>query len=246
MKAIVLAAGFATRLWPLTRDRAKPLLDVGGRPVLDHILDRVLTIEEITEVVVVTNARFHDDFLAWLEGSPRPVARRAVCNGAPTNEERRGGVADMALGIDEALRDGGDEDLLVVAGDNLIGFDLRPFADDYLRRRIPLLLTRRLAGPVPPRRHGEVRLDDEGVVVGFREKPAVPQSPFVATCTYLLPPGVRGLLAEYLASGEPPDAPGHFIAWLARRTPVGGWVARGDFFDIGDLESLENARRALP
>jgi glucose-1-phosphate thymidylyltransferase len=245
MKAVILAAGFATRLYPLTRDRAKPLLEVGGRAVLGHLLDRVLELEEVTEIVIVANARFHADFVDWIatEEIPRPV--QLLDDGAMENEGRLGGVADMALGIEEALGDGSEEGILVLAGDNLLTFPLTPFAREFHRLGEPLLLARRLPPERAAARYGEVVLDEAGVVTSFREKPPDPRSEIAATCLYFFPPDIRSHLREYLASKGKVDAPGHFLAWLAPRVRIHARLFEGELFDIGSLESLERARRAL-
>ncbi len=243
MKAIVLAAGFATRLHPLTRDRAKPLLDVGGRPVLSWLLDRILALSEIDEVLVVTNDLFHHQFAAWRDGYDARVPVQLLNDGARSDADKRGAVGDLALAFD-ALADR-RADLLVVAGDNLVEFDLAPHARRFSELRRPLLLVREIEGPVPPRRYGEVTVDADGNITGFREKPEQPRSELAATCLYFLPAGTLELLAEYLAGGGHHDAPGYFFEWLLGRERVIASRLTGAFYDIGNLESLERARKAF-
>ena len=242
MKALLLAAGFATRLHPLTLDCPKPLLEVGGQPVLDSLLDRIWPLPGLTGVVLVTNERFHDHFARWAAARAFPVPVQLVNDGARTNEERRGGVRDLALGFAAADP---DEDVLVAGGDNLLGFPLEPLHAEFRRRGCPVLLARKIPGRVPPGRHGEVRIDAAGRITAFREKPRDPATHLVATCIYAFPPAVRKLLDAYLAEGGEPDAPGHFLGWLCARTPVHAVVAEGPYFDIGSPETLEAARRAF-
>ncbi|MDP6423970.1 MAG: nucleotidyltransferase family protein [Planctomycetota bacterium] len=241
MKAIALAAGFATRLYPLTKDRPKPLLDVAGRPVLSWLLDRVLAVPDIDEVVVVTNARFHADFEQWRDDYACHVPIRVINDGATNDTDPVGAIRDLALGW-RALEP--NADVLVAAGDNLLRFALEPYVDAFLRAGTPTLLARRLQGGMPPGRFGEITTDETGRITRFREKPKQPESDLAATCLYLLPAPTRDLLETYVARGRDLDAPGNFIAWLAQQTEVhAAEFDAADMFDIGNKETLENARR---
>jgi glucose-1-phosphate thymidylyltransferase len=242
MKAIVLAAGFATRMYPLTRDRAKPLLDVAGKPVLSRLLDRVLTLDSVDEVLVVTNHRFLEQFELWRDGYESRVPVRVLDDGTLDDAGKRGAIADLAFAL-EAIDDV-DADLLVVAGDNLIDFDLQVHADRFVELGRPMCLVREIQGVVPPRRYSEVTLDGARVVT-CREKPAEVRSNLSAICLYFLPAFVRPRLAEYLGDQAEHDAPGHFIAWLHEREPLAASRIDGGWHDIGDLETLERARTAF-
>lgn len=242
MKAVVLAAGFATRLWPLTRERAKPLLDVGGRPVLSRLLDRVLALAQVDGVLVVTNGRFHRQFEDWRSGYASRVPIELLCDGSGSEASKLGALADLALAF---ARVPASETVLVVAGDNLIDTELAPLARAFESAGDALVTVRELAGEMPPGRYGEVTLDASGRIVRFREKPPDPRSRLAAICLYFLRPSARAMLAEYLAAGGERDAPGHFLAWLAPRAVVSGAVLGGRYFDIGDRASLEAARTAF-
>lgn len=243
MRVLVLAAGFATRLYPLTRDRAKPLLDVAGRPVLSHLLDRVLALPGIREVTVVTNARFHRDFQEWARAYDARVPLEVVADGATCDDDKLGALRDLELAWRHGDARWPDEDVLVVAGDNLIGFDLASYAARFAELRRPMLMARRIEGTVPPKRHGEVTIDASGTVTRFREKPADPESDLAAICLYLFPAAIKARLDSYLAEPTNPDAPGHFMAWLAERERMAAFVLEGPYFDIGDRASLDEARR---
>jgi glucose-1-phosphate thymidylyltransferase len=242
MKVVVLAAGFATRLYPLTRERAKPLLEVGGRAVVSRLLDRVLALPGIDDVVVVSNTRFREQMDAWAAEYEADVPVLVIANGARSEEEMRGAARDLALGLEACGR---GEEVLVVAGDNLLDLDLAPHLAEFRRRGIPTILVRELAGDVPPRRHGEVTLAGDGTIARFREKPDVPESTLSAICLYFLTPAVRELLDEFLAGGGNPDAPGYFLEWLVARTPVLASRIEGRYFDIGNHETLAAARAAF-
>ena len=243
MRVIVLAAGFATRLYPLTRDRAKPLLPVAGRPVVSHLLDRVRALPDIRDVLLVTNARFHRDFQSWASADRGRPPVRVVANGSTSADDRQGALRDLLMAWQSADAELAAEDLLVVAGDNLVGFDLAPFFAHFRAIGRPMLMVRRVPGAVPPGRHGEVTIDERGQIVRFREKPMDPRSDLAALCLYLFPARTKTRLSTYLAHGVNPDAPGHFIAWLAEREPVHAHVLDGPYFDIGNRESLKAAHQ---
>ena len=232
MKLILLAAGFATRMYPLTRACAKPLLEVGGEAILDHIVRRALTVEAVDGAVLVTNGRFRADFDRWRESRDWRVEVEVIDNGVWEAEERLGAVADMQLAI-EAANPADDESLLAMAGDNLIGFDLSLLDAEYRRRGHSLVATRELDGPIPPSRFGEITVDDEGRVTEFREKPAEPRSPLASTGIYFFAPEVRPLLARFLEQGGEVDAPGHFLAWLVHEHPIWAAPIPGPWFDVG-------------
>ncbi len=242
MRAVLLAAGFATRMYPLTRDRAKPLLEVGGRTVIDWLMERVAALPFVDELVVVVNGRFRDDFEAWARKRVLSIPLRIVDDGAQDEPEKLGALGDLRLAW-HSLPDDGDP-LLVAAADNLVHFDLLPFAEAFGRHpESPLLLVREIQGEIPPRRYNEVVLGEGGRVLSFREKPADPHSPLAAICLYFLPGDVRGDLEAYLSADTNHDAPGYFIEWLVKRRAV--WAAQLDgaaWFDIGNLETLERAR----
>ncbi len=240
VKALLLAAGYATRLYPLTRDRAKPLLEIGGRPILSHILDRVVELPGLTEVLVVSNARFAESFRAWAAGAACPVPIRVLDDGSTSDADKLGATGDLALALREAPLAG--EDLVVVAGDNLLRFDLRPLHAAFAASRRPTIVVRRVAHAGGPSPYNEVTLAPDGRVLGFREKPADPHTDLVAIALYFFPPEIEGLVRRYLAEGGNPDAPGHFIAWLVRETDVRAVREDGEWWDIGSLESLEAAR----
>lgn len=243
MKVVLLAAGFATRLYPLTLDRAKPLLEVRDRPILSWILDRALALPDITDVVVIANHRFAAQFEQWRQEWSIHVPIRVIDDGATSDATRLGAVRDLLLALE---RSPPAEDVLVCAGDNLIDFSLAPFHAEYRAAgRVPMVMYRRVAGTVPPARHGEIVADEAGRVIAFREKPPQPTSPLVSVGIYLFPAAIVGWLQAYLAQGGNPDAPGHLLEWLVGVTQVQARPIGGDWFDIGNHETLDAARRTF-
>jgi glucose-1-phosphate thymidylyltransferase len=235
VKAIILAAGYATRLQPLTESWAKELLPVGGRPIVDWILDAVAQAGVVDEVHVVTNARKAPWFEEWAAGRDVIVHD----DGTTSNDDRLGAIGDMQFVIDRAEI---DDDLLVIAGDNLFEFALPEFVA-YWRSKGPAsaLAVRDVGTRELARRYGIVDLADDGRLLDFVEKPEDPPSTLAATATYLYHRTHVPLVRTYLDEGNPPDQPGRLVAWLHRREPVYGWTFDAGWYDIGDHEQLREA-----
>lgn len=238
--AVVLAAGFGTRLAPLTDHTPKPLIKVGGRAVASHLVTLLEWVDPAMPIIVVTNGRHRDSWRRWADDYGSRV--QLVSNGVTSVEQRFGAVADLAFGLAVLPP---VERTIVVAGDNLI---LEPLGGHVAAAQAldaPIVLCRDLGSKVPPGRFGEVTADSLGRVTRFREKPSDPRSPLVATCTYVLPgSGLEALVEHYLREGDP-DSPGRFIGWLAERQTVFARRLRGSYFDIGNHETLAAARAAL-
>jgi glucose-1-phosphate thymidylyltransferase len=235
MNAIILAAGYATRLRPLTDTWAKELLPVGGRPIIDRIVDGLAAVDEIAAIHVVTNARKAPGFHAWADG------REVVVHddGTSSNEDRLGAIGDMQYVIEQA---GLDDDLLVIAGDNLFDFSLPAFVSFWRGKgRATAVAVRDVGSLELAAQYGIVALDGDGRVTDFVEKPAEPPSTLAATATYLFHREHAALIPAYLASGQSADQPGRFVAWLQAREPVYGWVFDSTWYDIGNHEQLLEA-----
>ncbi|MFL5928180.1 MAG: nucleotidyltransferase family protein [Gaiellaceae bacterium] len=239
MKALVLAAGYATRLRPLTDTWAKELLPVGGRPIIDRIADAIDAVTDVDEVHVVTNARKAHMFRAWAAGRDVTVHD----DGTTSNEDRLGAIGDMQFVIDAA---GIDDHLLVIAGDNLFEFSLA----DYVRfwgekGRASAVAVRDVLSRELAKQYGIVALDDSSRVTAFVEKPADPPSTLAVIAAYVFHREHLPLVRQYLDSGESADQPGRFVAWLQQREPVYGWVFDSTWYDIGDHEQLLQADNRL-
>lgn len=246
MKAIVLAAGYATRLYPLTLTVAKPLLTVGGRPMVDHILDRIREVDEIDAVHVVTNRKFAESFDRWAAESHGPDRPPVTVHddGTTSEDDRLGAVGDIAFVVERAGLAG--EDLLVVAGDNLFEFSLVGYVGWWRDKGEGSAVALHDVGDVAlARRYGVVALGAGERIESFEEKPAEPRSTLAATATYLFAEAHVGLVSRYLAEGNSPDQPGRFVAWLVPRVPVYGYTFDGDWRDIGDAEQLLDADNLL-
>lgn len=237
MDAIVLAGGFARRMWPLTKERPKQLLDVGGRPVLGYVLDAVRE-APVGRVILSTNAQFEGQFRAFLsEGGweVELVAEPATCEG-----EKLGSLGALGYVIDHTGIEGG---VLVVGGDNLFSLSLADLVRESEARNADVVAVFDLGSKERAGLYGVVETDRSGRIVGFEEKPASPRSSLVATACYALSrSGVEGLRA-YLRTGLPRDAMGHYIAWSIREREVYAHIFDGYWFDIGSLEVLAEADR---
>lgn len=238
MKCLFLAAGFATRLYPLTRDFPKPLLKIGEKNILERLLDNLVGIEEIDGYCVVTNAKFASIFRQW--ASSRPEKIEVVDDGAKTNETRLGAVRDMIYAI-ETLKI--DDDVLALAGDNLIDFNLTGFAR-YARMKNASCGMRYWEPDVERlRRSGVAEIDADDRVVRMTEKPNDPKSHWCMPPFYFYRRVDLPLVKRSVDEGCGADAPGSLLAWLADRTPVYAYLAPGSRLDVGSLESYREAQR---
>jgi glucose-1-phosphate thymidylyltransferase len=214
------------------------LLPLAERPMLDYLLDRIREVEEIDEIHLVTNARFAAAFRDWAPADVTVHDDRTT-----SNEDRLGAIGDLAFSIDRAGL--GGEDLLVVAGDNLIGYSLPDYVDFWRKKGGSAIALYEVADRELLKNYGVVELDGDDRVVGFEEKPAEPRSDLAATAAYLYRAQDLELLATYLEGGNPPDAPGNFVAWLHERRPVYGYRFVGEWHDIGEIGQLLEADNRL-
>lgn len=243
MNAVLLAAGYGTRICSLFPDTPKALIEVGGRPVIDHLLANLARSGLVDSALVVTNELHHDAVRRHLTAGEPPLPVRVIGDGTGSEEERLGALGDLQLALRQ-LGPGGD--VLVAATDKLLDFELAE----------PLRFARERAGPVTlcvrmpdPRRlagrHGCAVLDADGRIVDFEEKPERPKSNIASLAVYVLTPAAQGLLDDYLRGGGNRDAPGHFLSWLTRATTVYGCLAEGRAYDVGTPESYAEAQRAF-
>jgi len=246
MKGIILAAGYATRLYPLTKDRPKALLPVSGRPILDYIADEMDTIDDLDQTVIISNHLFADQFQAWADarnaaGQGHPVV--VLDDGSTDDTNKLGAIGDIQFVIDQL---GLDDELLVIAGDNLFTYRLRDAWADYRAHGEDMILAKRLPWDDDLRRYAIATIDATGKVTNLVEKPSDPQSNLAVFATYFYRKDTLPLINAYLAEGNSPDAPGNFPAWLYQKKPVRLYEFDGICIDIGTPESYADVMTTFP
>ena len=244
MNILILAAGYATRLYPLTQTKAKPLLEVAGKPMLEWVIDNLAPIEGIEKVFVVTNSKFAGDFQAWADGynSTHPkVAFEIINDGSTSDADKLGAIGDISLCATRANL--ADSDLLVVAGDNLFSQSLEEFGRFCQGAEAPVLGVYDVKETSEAKKYGVVAVSADGTITSFEEKPAEPKSTLIGIALYYYPKETVSMFSTYIAAGNNPDQPGRFIQWLYKLQPVKTWVVPGTWYDVGSKETLAEANR---
>lgn len=240
MKALILAAGYATRLYPLTKKYPKPLLVVGKKPIIDYIIEKVSAIDAIDEIIVVTNSKFISAFRQWTHALKIQKRLTLVDDLTKELEDRRGAIGDMHFVVKETRL---DDDILVIGGDNLFDEDLHGFlAFAKANYPHPVIGVYDILHKEHASKYGVVKLDAHHQVIDFQEKPKVPESTFIAMCLYYFPRERLGLIREYMETKtNKKDATGFYIDWLRKREKVYGFIFRGRWYDIGHHEHYKEA-----
>jgi glucose-1-phosphate thymidylyltransferase len=244
MKLIVLGAGYATRLYPLTLNQPKPLLEVAGKPMMEHVLDNLAGVAEIDRVIVVTNAKFAGHFERWAEdyrASRKSGIDFTIVNDNSTDDSNKlGAIGDLNLVL---TRERIDDDIIVVAGDNLFSDRLEGFAQFARQKDAPVLAVYDVGSLEEIKKYNSIEVDAEGRITFFEEKPAAPKSTLTGIALYYYPKSALPLIRQYVAEGHNPDQPGRLVQWMYQRTPFYTWRVPGLWFDIGSKEMLEEANR---
>lgn len=240
MKSLILAAGYATRLYPLTKNFPKPLLKIGGRTILDRLIADVDVIDEITQHIIVTNDNFYDQFEYWKQSSSYKKEIIIVNDGTTINENRLGAVRDILFVIEKLAI---QENLLVLAGDNVVTFSFSDFVK-YSSEKSTTCITCHFEPSINAlQKTGVLDTDENFKVMVMHEKPQVPSSHWAVPPFYLYNSKDLPLIKQALHAGCGFDAPGNLIAWLCKQTEVYAWQMTGSRFDIGDLESYETVNK---
>ena len=239
MKAVILVAGYATRLYPLTKDTPKPLLSVGGRPIIDYIVDQINRIDAADEIFVVSNHKFALHFEKWAESKNNIKKITVLDDGTSTEETRRGAIGDIFYTITEKAI---DDDMVIIAGDNLFTYDLKENYDYFMDKGDDCVCVKQFDDPEMIKQLGVVLLDEDNRIIDFEEKPENPKSNKASFATYFYKRETVPLFKTYLEEGNKPDAPGNFLAWLYKRKPVYGYVMNGECYDIGTHKALQEVR----
>ena len=239
MKCILLAAGYATRLYPLTKNKPKSLLEVGGITILEHIVKKIEKIESIDYIYIVSNARFYLQFVEWVEEYNSSKKIKVLNDLTTSNENRLGAIADIKFAIDN---ENIEDDILVMAGDNIFSFNLKDFESYYRKVGHDCITVHELNNIEELKRTGVVEIDRSSKVVSFEEKPKEPKSSLAVPPFYIYRKDTLELFSKYIEEGNNPDAPGNFIPWLIKHKDVYSFKFKGMRYDIGTPESYEKVK----
>jgi len=241
VKALILAAGYATRLYPLTKEYSKPLLKVKNRPIIDHIINRLKLIKELDEIIVVTNSKFIARFREWKSGISIKKQITLVNDLTKSNADRLGAIGDISFVLNKNQI---KEDLLVIGGDNLFSGGLNKFINFAKRNKHGVSIgVYNLKSLKDVSRYGVVKIDKTNKVIEFKEKPQNPRSHLVAMCLYYIPRQYLKLVKDYIRLKKSTDAVGNYIDWLKDRVNTCGFVFKGSWYDVGDHKYLSAAKR---
>jgi glucose-1-phosphate thymidylyltransferase len=241
MKALILAAGYATRLYPLTKEYPKPLLKVGRRPIINYIIDRISILKDVNEIIVVTNSKFMPIFKKWAAGIKIKQRLILVDDLTKNHTDRLGAIGDMNFAIEQKHI---TDDLLVVGGDNLFDGGLGDFLSfAKAKNNSPVIGAYDIKDKEQAKKYGVIKMGEQSRIIDFKEKPKAPGSTLIAMCLYYFPKGKLGLVRQYLESKtDKYDAAGFYIDWLRKKEKVYGFVFNGRWYDIGHHEVYSQAK----
>ncbi len=242
MDAIMLAGGYGTRLYPLTKDRAKALLPVGGKPIINYVVENLEQSEHIDRMFLVSNDKFAGDLADWAEDYDNSKPITVLNDGTTSNDDRLGAIGDIHFVMEEANLDPANG-IYALGTDNLADFDITNIVDLAVERDASAVFASRVENEKELTRMGVACVNDDGRVVDFVEKPDDPPSDLAVPPFYAYSPEAASLLPQYLEEGNDPDAPGHLVEWLVDRVPVYACIVDGGVRDIGTKEAYDAVRR---
>ena len=242
MQCVLLAAGYATRLYPLTENMPKALLKLGDKTILEMVTDKIDEVSEVENIYIVTNEKFHAQFEEWSKTYKGPKKIKVLNDHTTSNDNRLGAIGDLKYVIDN---EGIDDEILVMASDNIFGFPLTDFTNAYRAKGTDMICAHTIENKKELRSMGVAELDAEHKVTAFEEKPENPKSDLGVTPFYLYKKDTLPLIDTYLKEGNNPDAPGHFIPWLIGHKDVYAYVFDAVRIDIGTPESYYDAQDRL-
>lgn len=241
MKAIILAAGYATRLYPLTLNTPKPLLDINGKPIIEYILNKILE-TDVDEIFIVTNNKFFNHFNEWLNNYKTNIPIKVLNDGTLTNETRLGAIGDINFAIKkENIKD----DILVVGGDNLFKLSLKELINFQKSKNTSVIAAHDIKNKELAKLYGILSINGNNKIIEFNEKPQLPNSTIASTCIYFLSKETLNLLNKYIEEGNPSDKTGHFIQWLYKKEDIHAFIFDSEWFDIGSKQGLDEAKQKI-
>ena len=242
MKAVILAAGYATRLYPLTKDQPKALLEVKRKKMIDYIVEEFETVDTINEIIVISNHKFFGHFSDWAKNLNCKIKITVLDDGTETEETRLGAIGDIYFTIQKQNI---DEDICVIASDNLFTYKLSDVYDYFKKENTDCVVAKEIADYELLKSFAVAKIDEENVIVNLVEKPAEPPSNLAVYATYFYKKETLPLFKQYLDEGNKPDAPGYFVQWLYKRKPVKTFIMDGVCYDIGTLKAYEEVNQTF-
>ncbi len=237
MKAIILCAGYATRLYPLTKNQSKSLLPVKGKPVIDYILEKINAIPDINEKIIITNNKFYDHFLKWSKDKKDIKIINDMTN---SNEDRLGGIGDLYYVIE---KENIEEDILVLLGDNLFDFSLNKMIDFFKNKNSAVLGLYDIRYKEGAKNFGVVQIDVDKKIVSIEEKPENPKSSLIVTGIYCFTKEEIHYIKEYMKTNKSKEGPTYLIYDLQKKKEVYGFPFNGKWYDIGSKETYEEVNK---
>ena len=238
MKFIILAAGYAIRLHPLTENKPKPLLKVAGKVMIEYIISKVEELSPVDNIYIVTNDKFARQFINWLHNFDTKKPIMIISDGTKNNDDRLGALGDINYVINAKNL---DDDLIVIAGDNIFELSLQDVVTPFNEEKQNIVVLHDVKDIELAKHYGVVQVDENKLIVNFEEKPISPKSTLISTGIYLFPKKTLPSIKKYIDQGNNPDKTGDFIEWLHKRDTVYAYVTDKKWYDIGSLEQLEKA-----
>jgi len=245
MKAILLAAGYGTRLYPLTKNKAKPLIEVAGKPMVEHIIAKIeeLDLKDIDKIIIVTNNKFYAQFCEWQEGFDSKIPIKILNDMTLSNEDRLGAIGDINFAI---KKENINDDILIISGDNLFKFSIKEMHEMFKKNPTHLISLYDVKTQEEAKKFGIVSVDENNRIIEFKEKPEQPKSTLASIGIYFYKKSITDAIDRYLKEGNSADRPGDLVEWLYKRDKMNGFVfdKPGEkWFDIGSFESLAEANK---
>jgi len=242
MKAIILTAGYATRMYPLTLNQPKALLPLGGKPVIDYIINQVNTLPDVNEIIVISNHKFYRHFEKWVEAVKSVIPISLLNDGSTNEDDRLGAIGDINFALKE---NNIDEDIIVIAGDNFMTYPLLEQYQFFKTKQSDTVCAQRLADRKMLSQFAVAILDKSNKVMSLIEKPVDPPSDVAIFATYFYKRDTLPLFDQYMEEGQNTDAPGYFVQWLHKKKDVYAYIMNGECHDIGTIEAYHTMQAKI-
>ncbi len=242
MKAILLCAGYATRLYPLTIDKPKALLPVNGKPMLDYILEHIEKLDVVDEIILVSNHKFIEQMDAWTKTVKTTKKLTLLDDGSTCEDDRLGAIGDIYFAVKNCCI---NEETVILCGDNLFTFDLKHYYDFYKNSGVDCVCAKKVPDKEEIKGYAVASTDKNGKIIELEEKPKEPKSDLAVFATYFYTGDTMQMVKKYLEEGNKPDAPGYFLQWLYKLKPVHVYEMDGVCYDIGTPKAYEEAQEVF-